>query len=735
MAPDRDPSVRALPVLPMSDMPGRCPRLSIVVVAHEMARELPRTLESLSTNHQRDIARDDYEVLLVDNGSRLPPQERDFDDLELNLRCLRLPRPHRSPVGAINLGLSEAQGGWVAVWIDGARMASPRLLATACEALHCSPRTVVGVRGRYLGHGVQSETMLWGYSQAAEDRLLERCGWRVDGYRLFGVSVFDESSGPTWFDPPTECNALFMSRQLWTELGGYDTRFASAGGGLVNLDTWSRAIALPGVTPVVLLGEATFHQFHDGTMTNAPDQMERWRACCAEYESIRGRPWRWPATPLRFWGTFAHSPPRGELVRCGGAWHGLKSGARLGLNRLARTCRRRHRPSKGGEPRGAVGMTRRCILHVGAAKTGTTSLQRALCSDLQDPRFMYVSGDSANGSFAITAAFETAPRNEWPFRAANLRGDFATYRERQIRLLAEGFAAAQRTNRDMVISSEESWLSSRECLLGLREALLCRGFAVEVVAYVRPWIPWIHSLFQQYVRMGRRDLDLGSRRDMETLGVREQVSKFHDVFGRGNVEIRLFMPERFPDGCIVRDFCQRLGWSVDSGLSWHSNESLNLPALQLLYAYNRFSGKVGENGPPIPRRYGELPGRLAGLPGPAFRLHSRLLRPFLSRLQADDPWIEKEFGFTLSADRLPRDEEHSIASEGEMFRYAPETLDWLARETGERVLRPGEGETAARAVAAQVEILRSRLPGSWSGLVRDWWPGFRPRWVGQLRSP
>lgn len=372
-------------------------------------------------------------------------------------------------------------------------------------------------------------------------------------------------------------------------------------------------------------------------------------------------------------------------------------------------------------------MTRRCILHVGAAKTGTTSLQRALSSDLHDPRFLYVSGDSPNGSFAVTAAFETAPRNEWPFRAANLPGDFAAYRKRQIRSLEAGFDSAQRTNRDIIISSEESWLSSREGLLRLRDAVQQRGFAIEIVAYVRPWIPWIHSLYQQYVRMGRRDLDLGSRREKETLSVRDQVSKFHDVFGRANVEIRLFAPERFPEGCIVRDFCQRLGWSVGRSLSWHANESLALPAIQLLYAYNRFSGKVGENGPPIPLRYGDLPTRLAGMPGPTFRLHSRLLRPYLSRLQADDPWIDQEFGFTLSTDRLPPDAEHSISSDAEMFRYAPETLEWLARQTGQRVVQPGEGETAARAVASQVEILRSQLTGTWFGRVRDWKRAFLSR--------
>ena len=36
--------------------------LSVVVVAYDMARELPRTLRSLAPGYQRGIAADEYEV-------------------------------------------------------------------------------------------------------------------------------------------------------------------------------------------------------------------------------------------------------------------------------------------------------------------------------------------------------------------------------------------------------------------------------------------------------------------------------------------------------------------------------------------------------------------------------------------------------------------------------------------------------------------------------------------------
>jgi hypothetical protein len=259
------------------------------------------------------IGRDDYEVVLVDNSSRHPPDQNDFTALDLNLTILASDVVSPSPVAAINRGLQRARGDVIGVWIDGARMASPGLLANARSALAVSDRAFVGARGRYLGFDFQTRSIRRGYSQTVEDQLLALSGWSENGYRLFEVSVFDESSGPTWFDPITESNSLFMSRSLWEELGGYDPRFDGPGGGLVNLDTWSRACELADTLPIVLLGEATFHQVHGGLMTNSRRQRHMFAKLNREYRAIRGRDYACPREPLIFWGRFTSPPPAHEL--------------------------------------------------------------------------------------------------------------------------------------------------------------------------------------------------------------------------------------------------------------------------------------------------------------------------------------------------------------------------------------------------------------------------------------
>jgi glycosyltransferase involved in cell wall biosynthesis len=264
------------------------PKLSVVVISYNMKRELPRTILSLSTKMQRDIAEDDYEIIVVDNGSSEPLDADAYLKLGGNIQIHFLSQSSPSPVAAINYGLSLAQGLLVGVFIDGARIASPRLLATALDAACLDKKPVIGSLGFHLGPEIQTESIKKGYCQAEEDKLLASVNWLEDGYRLFDISVFAASSADCWFSIPNETNSLFLTQEHWQELGGYDANFLSPGGGLVNLDMWTRACQDPKARVILLLGEATFHQVHGGVATNAKD-CHPWPIFHEEYIRIRGK--------------------------------------------------------------------------------------------------------------------------------------------------------------------------------------------------------------------------------------------------------------------------------------------------------------------------------------------------------------------------------------------------------------------------------------------------------------
>jgi hypothetical protein len=266
--------------------------LSVVLVAYDMARELPRTLRSLRAEHQTSIDGSEYELIVIDNGSPRPLEEALPAAGRTTVRSRRLTAASSSPAPAANVGLEMASGDLVGLMIDGARIASPGLFASALSAARLAERPVIATLGWHLGSGSHMEAETTGYDTEAEDRLLAESGWEEDGYRLFAFSSFAASSRRGWFGPLSESNTLFMPRSMWEELDGVDERFELPGGGLANHDLFHRACSLSDAQLIVLLGEGTFHQTHGGAATSG---RITWAQAREEYEAVHGRPFAPPA--------------------------------------------------------------------------------------------------------------------------------------------------------------------------------------------------------------------------------------------------------------------------------------------------------------------------------------------------------------------------------------------------------------------------------------------------------
>jgi hypothetical protein len=191
--------------------------LSVVVVVHGMARELPRTLLSLAPDYQRGVDAEEYEIGIVDNGSPCPIDEVVLAAFPGLLRAARVEPAPASPAHAANVGLEMAAGAVVGLIIDGARMASPGRLAIAKLAMLLADRPIVVTPGHHLGSTRHMEARDTGYAQWTEDRLLDDIDWEVDGYRLFEVSTLAGSSGRGWFGQTGESSALFMLLETWRE--------------------------------------------------------------------------------------------------------------------------------------------------------------------------------------------------------------------------------------------------------------------------------------------------------------------------------------------------------------------------------------------------------------------------------------------------------------------------------------------------------------------------------------
>lgn len=285
------------------------PCISIIIISYNMPREIPRTVFSFLPPYQRNIDHDDVEIIVVENGSEFPVLESTVSNWPKNVRYCVPDKVISSPAYALNYGASLARGKYLCPVIDGARMASPGLVFNGLSATKFSERSFVATVGLHLGSEPQQFSVQKGYNQETEDELLDRIGWRDNGYRLFDISCFGRSAEAGWFGRLSESNAPILSARHYGNIGGYEAQFDIPGGGLVNLDFFRRCVEDPASMYVLLLGEGTFHQYHGGVTTSRPirqtlegDGRSTWDIYVDQYLRIRGENWKAPNTPPLLFG-------------------------------------------------------------------------------------------------------------------------------------------------------------------------------------------------------------------------------------------------------------------------------------------------------------------------------------------------------------------------------------------------------------------------------------------------
>lgn len=282
------------------------PKISVVVNFFNMRREAQRTLYSLTCDYQRNIATDQVEVIAVDNGSTEPLDEKEIRTFGNNFHYLYHNTKSKSPAGALNRAVEQTSADLVVSLVDGARILSPGVFAYTLKAARAFDNPFVYTLAMHLGPTVQNTSIVNGYDQRTEDALLETIPWRENGYELFRISSVAPSSGSGFLSALAESNCVAMRKSTFLQLGGYDERFQSPGGGFLNLDFFNRVVEWPEVQPVILLGEATFHQFHGGVATNVPVSEHPWQRFAEEYKAIKGRAYEKVVRPPHFLG---HIPP------------------------------------------------------------------------------------------------------------------------------------------------------------------------------------------------------------------------------------------------------------------------------------------------------------------------------------------------------------------------------------------------------------------------------------------
>ena len=262
--------------------------LSIIVVFFNMRREAERTLYTLSCAYQKNVVPEQYEVIVVDNGSSEPLSRQNVESFGANFHYFFHTTNCPSPVEVINRSVDHCRGSLIMVMIDGAHMLSPGIITNALRVFRAFADPFITVVGFHLGSEIQNSSVSKGYNQKQEDALLATRDWRQNGYNLFKLSQGLSYDCAGWFGPLMESNCFLMRKESFLRIGGFNLLFTEAGGGLAILDLFHSVVKNLEQDYIVLLGEGSFHQFHGGVASNAPFAEHPWERFHDQYEAIKG---------------------------------------------------------------------------------------------------------------------------------------------------------------------------------------------------------------------------------------------------------------------------------------------------------------------------------------------------------------------------------------------------------------------------------------------------------------
>lgn len=361
-------------------------------------------------------------------------------------------------------------------------------------------------------------------------------------------------------------------------------------------------------------------------------------------------------------------------------------------------------------------MTSPLILHAGMPKTGTSSIQETLFQGLKDSRFHYVGLGLVNGSRPIQCLVGDHPVVRHVHEAQGIDRDAFARRAPDFRRCWERqLMRARKAGAIPIVSAEDCWFLTRDELARLGRMIESLGFQARVVVYLRPPLEWLASMFQELVKSGHHafadELLLRAPDGVRPAGAYgcdylRQITAFEDVFGAGNLTLRIFRSQALVEGCVVADFCRQCGIAMPRHRIRRVNESLSLDAMRFLFAFNRFC-RMQERRP-----FGEVMLLLRRLreelPGRPLRLHPDLLSPVVPPLTAQLSALRERCGIDLFEDRTASDDD-VLRCEHDMFRYSRSSLEWLAAAVGEP---SGDGRATteeARLVAHRLARLRPLL--------------------------
>jgi tetratricopeptide (TPR) repeat protein len=300
-------------------------------------------------------------------------------------------------------------------------------------------------------------------------------------------------------------------------------------------------------------------------------------------------------------------------------------------------------------------MRTKFYIHIGVHKTGTKSIQHMLAD---------------NRSTLLTYGINSFPgdRNHGP-TLISLLADYPHGDTRNIRKhldtpeKAVSFNESKRheivktlrRNRapKMVISGEGLsglWPAEIE---RLKEMLAPYASSYRIIVYVRDPYEYANSAYLQWIKSGSI---LGEEDRIPLTNYRRKLERYINAFGRENVDIRIFNPQRFVGGDLVSDFLVALGESPDVVQSLdvvRANVSMSHEAALILSETNREIPILLDRSANRERAFG-FHSYVVEIEGEKFTIDPNAYLKHEPNIAADIEWLHQLIGESVFGQAKPR---------------------------------------------------------------------------------
>ena len=346
------------------------------------------------------------------------------------------------------------------------------------------------------------------------------------------------------------------------------------------------------------------------------------------------------------------------------------------------------------------------IIHFGMHKTGTTSIQMSLYKNFLDKNFHYVNLGKANPSNLLIAAFKRNPVRNIFFRKNGINvEEIVKIGNKTKLLLKRELTYALNNEKIPIICCENISLFDQEELLEFVTFIKSYYSNLQFYGYIRSPKGFIDSILQQNIKTSMKvNFNVLNRKYPR---FRRRFDFYDNLDSSVKVHFRKFDPTKFPQGCVVRDFCMQIGVDISKVRIRNANEGLSLPAIQLLYAYKKFGPGHGVGNAAV-RENNALNRAVSALEGPKLRLHSELIEPIIAANRKDVAWMEGRLGESLQEDLRAHDSD-AIRSEADLLTFRPEAISWLREQLASKFAPTHNGIISPKEAADYMHLLRLKL--------------------------